>query len=50
VPLDSGILYVEPIYLKSTAANSYPLMKKVLLSYGDFVAFDNDVARASLTC
>jgi len=27
-------LYVEPIYLKSTAANSYPLMKKVLLSYG----------------
>jgi uncharacterized membrane protein (UPF0182 family) len=44
LPLDNGILYVEPVYLKSTAANSYPLMKKVLLSYGDFVAFDNDVA------
>ena len=24
--------------------NSYPLMKKVLLNYGDYVAYDNDIA------
>src|SRR5258707_13373127 len=44
LPLDNGILYVEPVYIRSTAASSYPLMKKVLLSYGDYVAFDNDIA------
>jgi uncharacterized membrane protein (UPF0182 family) len=44
LPLDNGILYVEPVYIRSTASNSYPLMKKVLLSYCDFVAFDNDVS------
>jgi hypothetical protein len=43
LPLDGGILYVEPVYIRSTAASSYPLMKKVLLSYGDYVAFDNDI-------
>jgi uncharacterized protein len=44
LPLDDGILYVEPVYLGSTETGSYPLMKKVLLSYGDYVAFDDNVA------
>jgi uncharacterized protein len=44
LPLGNGILYVEPVYIKSTNAGSYPLMKKVLLSYGDYIAYDNDVA------
>ncbi len=39
LPFGSGTLYVEPVYLKSTnVENSYPLMKKVLVSYGDKVA------------
>ena len=37
------MLYVEPLYIKSTQTGSYPLMKKVLLSYGDYVAYDDDV-------
>jgi uncharacterized membrane protein (UPF0182 family) len=44
LPLGAGVLYVEPVYIKSTAANSYPLMKKVLLNYGDYVAYDDDIA------
>ncbi len=44
LPLDGGILYVEPVYIKSTNPGSYPLMKKVLLNYGDFVAFADDTA------
>ena len=44
LPLDDGILYVEPVYIRSTGPNSYPVMRKVLLSYGDYVAFDNDIA------
>ncbi|MEV0373874.1 UPF0182 family protein [Streptomyces sp. NPDC050636] len=34
VPLDGGLLYVEPVYLRGAATN-YPLLKKVLVSYGD---------------
>ncbi|MFF4601584.1 UPF0182 family protein [Streptomyces sp. NPDC001339] len=34
VPLDGGLLYVEPVYLKGAATN-FPLLKKVLVSYGD---------------
>jgi uncharacterized membrane protein (UPF0182 family) len=44
LPLGNGILYVEPVYIKSTQQGSYPLMKKVLLSYGDYIAYDDDVA------
>ncbi len=44
LPIDGGILYVEPVYIRSTGPNSFPLMRKVLLSYGGYVAFDNDVA------
>ncbi len=43
LPLGNGILYVEPVYIKSTQQGSYPLMKKVLLSYGDYIAYDDDV-------
>ena len=39
LPFGGGMLYVEPIYLKSKVENPYPLMKKVLLNYGDRVAF-----------
>ncbi|MFD9208062.1 UPF0182 family protein [Streptomyces sioyaensis] len=34
VPLDGGLLYVEPVYLRGANTN-YPLLKKVLVSYGD---------------
>ncbi len=44
LPLGAGVLSVEPLYIQSTAENSYPLMKKVLLNYGDYVAYDDDIA------
>ncbi|WEB45719.1 MULTISPECIES: UPF0182 family protein [Streptomyces] len=34
VPLHDGLLYVEPVYLRGANTN-YPLLKKVLVSYGD---------------
>jgi uncharacterized membrane protein (UPF0182 family) len=37
LPLGGGMLYIEPIYVQSNAPNSFPLMKKVLLNYGEFV-------------
>ena len=35
LPFDKGMLYVEPVYVKSNQQNAYPLLQKVLLSYGD---------------
>ncbi|MGA3563193.1 UPF0182 family membrane protein [Melissospora conviva] len=35
LPVDDGMLYVEPVYVKSNQTNAYPLLQKVLLSYGD---------------
>jgi uncharacterized membrane protein (UPF0182 family) len=39
LPVGGGMLYVEPLYIKLSGENSYPLMKKVLLNYGEFVAY-----------
>ncbi len=35
LPFDNGMLYVEPVYVKSNQQNAYPLLQRVLLSYGD---------------
>ena len=32
LPVDDGMLYVEPVYVKSNQTNAYPLLQKVLLS------------------
>ncbi|MFG1798692.1 UPF0182 family protein [Micromonospora carbonacea] len=35
LPFGDGMLYVEPVYVKSNQQDAYPLLQKVLLSYGD---------------
>ncbi|MEV1285700.1 UPF0182 family protein [Micromonospora sp. NPDC049679] len=35
LPFGDGMLYVEPVYVKSNQQKAYPLLQKVLLSYGD---------------
>ncbi|SDX97454.1 hypothetical protein SAMN05444365_101256 [Micromonospora pattaloongensis] len=35
LPFGDGMLYVEPVYVKSNQQNAYPVLQKVLLSYGD---------------
>lgn len=35
LPLADGILYVEPVYVRSSQAGAAPLLQKVLMSYGD---------------
>ncbi|MGK5626899.1 UPF0182 family membrane protein [Streptomyces sp. URMC 123] len=45
VPLRGGLLYVEPVYVRGAGAN-YPLLKKVLVSYGDKTAFRNTLGEA----
>ncbi|HEY8472655.1 MAG TPA: UPF0182 family protein [Natronosporangium sp.] len=37
LPYRDGMLYVEPVYVRTTAQDAYPLMQKVLMSYGQYV-------------
>jgi uncharacterized membrane protein (UPF0182 family) len=34
IPVAGGLLYVEPVYIKSNSSSSYPLLRKVLTSFG----------------
>jgi len=43
LPYGGGMLYVEPIYLKSSGEKSFPQFQRVLLNFGDKVAFASDV-------
>jgi uncharacterized membrane protein (UPF0182 family) len=41
VPVGGGLLYVQPVYVRSTGNTSYPLLQKVLVAFGDQLAFQD---------
>ncbi|WP_078871283.1 UPF0182 family protein [Streptomyces caatingaensis] len=45
VPLNGGLLYVEPVYVRGARTN-YPLLKKVFVNYGEKIAFENTLGEA----
>ena len=45
LPFNDGLLYVEPVYLRA-ASEGYPLLRKVLVGYGENVALDDTLAGA----
>ncbi|MFE0511667.1 UPF0182 family protein [Streptomyces sp. NPDC058964] len=45
VPLDGGLLYVEPVYVRGGGLK-YPLLRKVLVSYGTSYAFEDTLDEA----
>jgi uncharacterized membrane protein (UPF0182 family) len=47
LPVGGGLLYVEPVYVQAEASTSFPLLRKVLVQFGDRVAFE-DTLQASL--
>jgi uncharacterized membrane protein (UPF0182 family) len=40
LPAGGGMLYVQPVYLKSTGETSYPTLQRVLVAFGDKIAFE----------
>ena len=47
LPVGGGLLYVQPVYVRATANNSaYPLLQKVLVSFGDVIGFDDSLKGA----
>lgn len=45
VPLDGGLLYVEPVYVRGGGLK-YPLLRKVLVTYEGRTAFENTLGEA----
>ncbi len=45
VPLDGGLLYVEPVYVRGGSLK-YPLLRKVLVTYGGKTAFEDTLDAA----
>lgn len=39
LPLGGGLVYIEPVYIKSSGNTSFPLLKRVLVAFGDQVGF-----------
>ncbi|MGI9132157.1 MAG: UPF0182 family membrane protein [Candidatus Nanopelagicaceae bacterium] len=47
LPVGGGLLYVQPVYVRATANTSaYPLLQKVLVSFGDVIGFDDTLKGA----
>ncbi|WP_193317766.1 MULTISPECIES: UPF0182 family membrane protein [Streptomyces] len=45
VPLEGGLLYVEPVYVRGAGTN-YPLLRRVLVTYGERTAFEDTLEDA----
>ena len=47
LPVGGGLLYVQPVYVRATSNSaSYPLLQKVLVSFGDQIGFDDTLKGA----
>ncbi len=47
LPVGNGLLYVQPVYVRATANSAaYPLLQKVLISFGDQIGFDSTLQGA----
>jgi uncharacterized membrane protein (UPF0182 family) len=47
LPVGNGLLYVQPVYVTATSNTAaYPLLQKVLVSFGDVIGFDNSLKGA----
>ena len=46
LPLGGGLVYVQPVYVKSSGSTSFPLLKKVLVAFGGQVGFANTLDEA----
>ncbi|CAD6001544.1 UPF0182 family protein [Agreia sp. COWG] len=46
LPVGGGLLYVQPVYVQSTGGTSYPLLQKILVAFGDKIAFEDTLDKA----
>ena len=39
LPVGGGLLYVQPVYVQASSGTQYPLLQRVLVSFGDSIGF-----------
>jgi uncharacterized membrane protein (UPF0182 family) len=46
LPVAGGVLYVEPVYIRASNTEGFPLLQKVLAGYGSKVSFQSSLGQA----
>jgi uncharacterized membrane protein (UPF0182 family) len=46
IPIEDSIVYVEPVYLEASNTGSLPEVKRVIVAYGDRIAYEPTLAAA----
>jgi uncharacterized membrane protein (UPF0182 family) len=46
LPVGGGLLYVQPVYVQSNGETSYPLLRRILVAFGEKVAFEDTLDKA----
>ncbi len=46
LPVGGGLLYVQPVYVQSTGGTRFPLLQRVLVSFGEEIGFAETLAEA----
>ena len=46
LPVGGGLLYVQPVFVQSSGATKLPALKKVLVSFGNEIAFEDTLSSA----
>ncbi|MFD5599786.1 UPF0182 family protein [Leucobacter sp. NPDC058333] len=46
LPVGGGLLYVQPVYVQAKSGTSFPILQKVLVSFGDQIAFEDTLDEA----
>jgi uncharacterized membrane protein (UPF0182 family) len=46
LPVGGGLLYIEPFYVQGMSGSSYPTLQKVLVGFGDSIAYEDTLPDA----
>ena len=46
LPVGGGLLYVQPVFVQASAGTQLPTLRKVLVAFGDEVAFEDTLSEA----
>ncbi len=46
LPVSGGVLYVEPVYVRAAQGQGFPLLRRVLASYGNVSVLENTLPQA----
>lgn len=46
IPIETSIIYVQPLYLSATETGSLPELKRVILAFGNTIAMEENLERA----